>query len=178
MPYLDRIIVYLKGPDLSDPDPDKRIPALIDAQRFINSPDPASEALFLKSPTLRKVTANKEIAFELATTQGICDTYGLMVAWPRGCRVILNTILGEKGDNLGTTLGVEYKDTGTATACDTIYCRFNSAGVFTFEDRQGITVTMDTCKPALSALCVTLVPRTGSRGVARFPGGEFELPEI
>lgn len=167
MSYRSRIIVYLKGPTNGNP-------AVMNARAFTNPAYMVQESdLTASGSGLRQINRNQEVLFTLATTRGICDAYGLMITWPGGCRITVQTLLGEKGAGVGDEIGVDYDRTGVSPPCDAIYCRFNGAGVLTYEDRQGVTVTMDTCKPGVSGLCLTLVPRLGCTGSATFPGGEF-----
>lgn len=170
MPYPNRIIVYLKGPSGGEP-------AAMNALRFMNPAEKATEAALIRDG-LRNIPSGEEVAFSLATTRGISEVTGLMITWPGGCRITVKTLLGEKGNGVSDEIGVLYDNTDVAPPCDIIHCRFNGAGLLTYEDRQGVTVVMDTCKPGVSGLCLTLVPKPACHAAAKFPGGEFPNLEV
>lgn len=165
MPYLNRIVVYLKAADGAEP-------AKIHALSFKDPNIRATEDAFVADPALKRLKPGEEVAFHLSATKGIADIYGLMIGWPGGCRVTVQTLLGEKGDHISDAIGVGYK-AGVAAPCNFLYCRFNASGVLTCEDRQGVVITMDVGKPGKEGLCLTLVPRSGSSGAATFPQKEF-----
>lgn len=166
--YNDRIVIYLKAPGAGSP-------ALIESKKFNVRGDKSDVTNFTNKVPVK---SGEEVRFLVSAVKtidakqpGVADLYCVMVYWPDGCRIMSHVLLGEKGNNVGDTIGVGYTDTG-APACSRLYCRFNGAGVLTFEDRQGVTMITDVAKPGNVALCLAVVAGAGSIASVTFPDGE------